>query len=122
MKKLLETLKASFIEALDKQLFLYMTIGSGTSESPMWVQMGQVKDGQLRFSNSQRTGIQFDIPVDETMKSWLQAYRDEAYDYFKYIKYVHIKENAPKVWEELTDGFNGNRINNFINNYNHNNV
>jgi hypothetical protein len=120
MKKLfdtLEALKPQFLEGLNNQLFIYTTIGSGTSESPMWIQMDQVKDGVLRFVNSQKTGIGFRIPVDAETEKLISGYRDECYDYFKYVKYTHIHEVARTVWNELAQGFNGNRIQSFIDLY-----
>jgi hypothetical protein len=120
MKKLfdkLEALKPQFIELLNTQLFVYTTIGSGTHESPMWTQMDQVKDGALRFINSQRTSIGFDIPVSKEVADYIKAYRDESYDFFKYVKYMHIKEVAPTVWNELAVGFNGARIHSFMDSY-----
>lgn len=120
MKKLLEILEAlkpQFIEGLNKQLFIYTTIGSGTSESPMWIQMDQVKDGVLKFVNSQKTGIGFIIPVDAETQELIRAYRDECYDYFKYVKYSHIHKVTRTVWDELAIGSNGNRIQSFMNYY-----
>jgi len=120
MKKLFETLEAlkpSFIEGLNNQLSIYTTIGSGTSESPMWIQMDQVKDGVLRFVNSQKTGIGFRIPVDDETKKLISEYRDECYDYFKYVKYKHIHHGTRAVWTELAQGFNGDRIQLFMDSY-----
>jgi hypothetical protein len=119
MKNLLETLKASFIEELEKQLFLYMTIGSGTNESPMWIQLNPMRDSndKLAFQNSQSSKIVFTIDVPQEHKLLFYVEYPEAYEYFKYIKYTHIKDNFPTVWEELTEGLNGNRINNFLSSY-----
>jgi hypothetical protein len=113
----LEALKPQFIEGLNNQLFIYTTIGSGEDESPMWIQMEQVKDGILKFVNSQKTGIGFRIPVDAETKELINAYRDECYDYFKYVKYKHIHEVARTVWNELAIGHNGNRIQSFMDSY-----
>jgi hypothetical protein len=123
MKKLFETLEAlkpSFIEGLNYQLFWYTTIGSGTSESPMWIQMDSIwGDVELKFVNSQKTSRHgaFHIPVDKEAQQLIKDYRDECYDYFKYVKYTHIKEVAPTVWAELATGFNGARISSFMNSY-----
>ena len=114
----LEALKPSFIEALDSHLFIYTTIGSGTHESPMWLQMDQIANGRLRFSNSQNTSIGFSIDLShEEQQQLIRDYRDESYDYFKYVKYTHIREIAPTVWNELAVGFNGSRINSFMQSY-----
>ena len=121
MKKLFETLEALkplFIEGLNTQLFVYTTIGSGTSESPMWIQMDNIwADVELKFVNSQKTTIAFYIPIDKEAQQLIRDYRDECYDYFKYVKYMHIKEVAPTVWAELATGFNGARIHSFMDSY-----
>ena len=121
MKKLfetLETLKPQFIERLNTQLFVYTTIGSGTHESPMWIQMDSIwADVELKFSNSQKTQIAFYIPVDKETQQLIRDYRDECYNFFKYVKYMHIKEVAPTVWDELATGFNGARIHSFMDSY-----
>jgi len=121
MKKLfetLETLKPQFIERLTTQLFVYTTIGSGTHESPMWTQMDNIwADVELKFVNSQNTNIAFYIPIDKETQQLIKHYRDECYDYFKYVKYTYIKENALTVWAELAAGYNGDRINSFMESY-----
>jgi hypothetical protein len=121
MKKLfdiLEALKPQFLEGLNNQLFIYTTIGSGTSESPMWIQMDQIWSNlELKFINSQNSSIAFYIPVDKEAQQLIRHYRDECYDYFKYVKYTYIKENAPTVWAELATGFNGARIHSFMDSY-----
>ena len=119
MKKLaqtLEALKPRFIEHLDDQLLYYMTIGSGTSESPMWIQLDDMSKGRLRFCNSQNSSIGFDIYINEDQQ-FITDYMDEMYDFFKYVKYTHIRENAPTVWKQLAVGYNGTRINTFMNSY-----
>lgn len=118
----LEKCKPSFIKALDEQLFFYMTIGSNTYESPMWMQLNPSRNTKsLQFENSQRRGIHFEIEVPEGCADVInQAYEySETYDYFKYVKYVHIRDNYPTVWKELAEGHNGQRINNFLNQYQH---
>lgn len=119
LEQILDKLKPSFIEALDEQLLLYTTIGSNTSESPMWIQLNPMRssDNTLVFQNSQKNQISFiiDCPVED--KRFLISEYMDAYDYFKYVKYVHIKDNYPTVWNELAQGFNGNRIINFLTSY-----
>lgn len=120
MKNLSETLQAltpRFVEHLDDQLLYYMTIGNGTSESPMWIQLDyMISKGKLRFINSQNSSIGFDLYLDEDQR-FITDYIDELYNYFKYVKYSHIRNNAPKVWQELAVGYNGARINSFMNSY-----
>jgi len=114
----LEEIKPLFLKQLDYQLFIYTTIGSGTYESPMWIQMDSIwADLDLKFVNSQRTSTAFYVPVDKQTQRLIRDYRDEAYDFFKYAKYMYIKEVAPTVWQELAQGHNGTRINNFLNSY-----
>jgi hypothetical protein len=122
MKKLfqiLEDLKPCFIDELEENLFLYMTIGSSTSESPMWIQLNPMRteSSMLVFQNSQTESVLFllDAPDDEK-KILFQEYT-EAYDYFKYVKYKHIIDHYPTVWEELAKGHNGVRISLFLNSY-----
>lgn len=118
--ELLEEAKQSFIHALDYQLFIYVTIGSGTDESPMWLQLNASRgDDKLTFQNSQKSGISF--VIDDIPKEYCKAINDNydiAYDYFKYLKYTHIRDNCPSVWNELAKGNNGIRINDFLNKYN----
>ena len=114
----LEELKPQFIEKLQYQLFIYTTIGSGTYESPMWIQMDSIwGDVELKFSNSQKTSNSFYIAVDKEAQQLIKDYREECYDYFKYVKYTHIRDNAPTVWAELAAGYNGDRINSFMKSY-----
>jgi len=114
----LDRAKDSFIEQLDKQLFLYMHIGSGTNESPMWMQLNPSRGGKtLQFENSQKRGISFEVLLSDNDKRVISDCYNEAYDYFKYVKYVHIRDNYPTVWNELADGVNGERINNFLKSY-----
>jgi hypothetical protein len=122
MKKLfqiLEDLKPRFIDELEEQLFLYTTIGSGTHQSPMWIQLNPMRTSSdmLMFQNSQTESILFmlDSP-DEDKKILFQEYPD-AYDYFKYVKYKHIIDHFPTVFQELAQGVNGVRISLFLNSY-----
>jgi hypothetical protein len=124
MKKLLETLetlKPKFLKELNYLLFMYThtKIGSGTTDkSPMWMQMDSIwGDVELKFTNSQDKSVAFYIPATEEQQQFIKGYRDECYDYFKYVKYTYIRDNYPTVWDELTEGLNGNRINNFISSY-----
>jgi hypothetical protein len=95
-----------------------MTIGSGTDESPMWLQLNPSRGGNtLKFENSQRRGIAFEIEIPEDDKRIINGCYDEAYDYFKWLKYTHIKNSYPTVWNELAEGINGDRINNFLKSY-----
>jgi hypothetical protein len=115
----LDRAKDSFIEQLDKQLFFYMHIGSGTNESPMWMQLNPSRGGNtLQFENSQKRGISFEVPLSDNDKRIISDCYNESYDYFKHVKYVHIRDNYPTVWNELADGVNGERINNFLKSYN----
>jgi hypothetical protein len=116
----LERVKPSFIDGLDNQLYLYMTIGWGLAESPMWMQLNPSRNSSvLTFENSQKRNICFNVDVSSDDKSIISGCYDEAYDYFKYAKYVHIRDNYPTVWNELADGVNGERINNFLKSYQH---
>ena len=116
--KHLETLKPAFIEGLNESLFIYTTIGYGTYESPMWLQLnGFEHNKDVRFSNSQKTALSFTIPCDKITKELIKLYHEESYDFFKYVKYMHIKQFAPTVFDELAKGTHGQRINEFLNNY-----
>jgi hypothetical protein len=120
MKMLLETLEALkplFLHKLDYELFVY-THFSVKNENPMWIQMDSIWGNvELKFSNSQDKNDAFYIPVTEEQQQIINGYRDECYDYFKYAKYMYIKDNYPTVWNEVASGFNGSRINSFIDNW-----
>lgn len=119
MKKVFETLKHQFIEKLNQQIFIYTTIGSHTNESPMWLQLNYtIFNNKIKVSNSQTSKIYFFIDIDESIKETIKDDISQLYDYLKYIKYIHIKEIAPTVFEELNKGSNGIRINDFLNSYN----
>jgi len=119
LEQILDKLKPSFIEALDEQLLLYTTIGSSPNESPMWIQLNPIRSSndKLVFQNSQKSQISFmiDCPVED--KRFLITEYMDAYDYFKYVKYIHIRQHYRKVWDELATGINGHRIINFLLSY-----
>jgi hypothetical protein len=119
LEQILDKLKPSFIEALDEQLLLYTTIGSSLDESPMWIQLNPMRatSDKLVFQNSQKSQISFmiDCPVQD--KRIINTEYMDAYDYFKYVKYMHIRQHYIKVWDELATGINGNRIINFLLSY-----
>jgi hypothetical protein len=102
--KELEKYKDKFLENIEYNCNLYKLIGSGTSESPMWFQL-QAKDfdedrAVLFFRSSQRN-ISFEIQLDEEDR-WMQ-YEDfnNLYKYFRDLKYSYIKENHPKIYNEI---------------------
>lgn len=98
---ILEEIKNRFLEELGKYATFYMVAGNGSSESPMWLQFVDIRGGYLKFQNSQKSGIVLRIPVSEDVKEYVLLHPQETYDYFKYLKYVYLKENCPTIYEEI---------------------
>lgn len=121
MKKLLQSTKGAFIEMLENSISMYKLIGTPQKESPMWLQLKPVEspdsgDDTLLFESSQ-SNVWMRISCTPEVKEYVFYNFTDAYDYFKYLKYNHIKEHYPTVWEELAIGSNGVRINDFMNSY-----
>lgn len=120
--KNLQSTKAAFIEMLENSIITYKLIGTPQKESPMWFQLKPVEspdsgDNTLLFESSQ-SNLWMRISCTPEVKEYVFYHFTDAYDYFKYLKYNHIKEHYPTVWEELAVGANGVRINDFMNSYN----
>jgi hypothetical protein len=93
--------KNQFIDSLNKHLTLYVTVGSSITESPMWYQFaGENNHSELLFKSSQRSSIGFKIPTPEGFNIYEEDYM-EVYNYFKRIKYEHIKDYWPSVYQEI---------------------
>lgn len=105
--------KSQFIDSLNEHIAIYVTIGSGINESPMWLQLAGEVDGHLVFKSSQNRGIGFKIPSPEGFKLYSNRYLD-VYDFFKRIKYEHIRDHWPSVFKEIKGG-QAALINNFLN-------
>lgn len=116
----LPKLKEMFLSYLEKQITLYKLIGSSEDESPMWFQFSRIEGIDNRntmvFVNSQRPGMYFKIGCDFYISEWASRNSGIVYDYFKYIKYMHIKDNHPTIWSEQGSQ-NQMRVQNFIDTY-----
>ena len=101
----LEKYKDKFLEQLEYQCNVYKLIGNGTSESPMWFQYRSKsfndENSNLLFVNSQKSGIYFEIEIEEEY-SWIHWKPfGQMYDYFRDLKYEYIKENHPTIYNQI---------------------
>ena len=112
----LQQFNAEFIEHLNKLANIYCLIGSGIHESPMWLQYTGTDAQLLKFSSSQKGAIYFCLPIPEdTAENIIFRLRfNSIYDYFKRLKYEHLRDNYPTIFEEIT-GTQKDLINNFLN-------
>jgi hypothetical protein len=115
--EILNYLTPLFIEQLDKITNTYKVIGiSGDfarkngigsltyDESPMWLQFkGANSDNNAVLFKCSLSNVGFEIPLSSDDIDTLLCSRggfSGIYDYFKRIKYLHLKEHHPTVWYE----------------------
>lgn len=115
--KQLENLKDKFIAQLEKATILYKLVGMGEHESPMWFQVKPDKgnDDVLMFESSQ-SNMWMSIPCTIEEKNYALDHYENTYNYFKYLKYTHLKANHPTVWNEQEPYWLSN-IENFLDQY-----
>lgn len=119
--KMLENLKAPFIEMLEQSISMYKLIGTQYKENPMWFQLKSVElsdneeDNSLLFESSQ-CSLWMRIACTTEERMYIGRNFNKAYDYFKNLKYTHIKENHPIIWEELDRAWL-NKIDRFLEEY-----
>lgn len=100
--KQLEGLKDSFLKKLEEATIMYKTIGmSDDRESPMWFQLQVDEDDSSLLFKSSQSYVWMRIPCTKEEKMFVSFHYQEAYDYFKRLKYIHLRDNHPTVWEEL---------------------
>lgn len=92
----LETYKDKFLYELNRMCEAYKLIGMSISESPMWLQFNGVNEDKLVFKSSQRE-LGFNLVKWEEITDDFRI----AYDYFKNLKYNHLKKNHPTIYKEL---------------------
>lgn len=101
----LDKYKDRFHELIGGACLFYKIAGFGTSESPMWFQLrvdfDELNRVSLFFVNSQRTDISFSIPLEEDDQWVLYEAYNEAYNYFRDLKYTYIRENHPTIYSEI---------------------
>jgi hypothetical protein len=97
---------SSYVEEFTKNIEYhantYKLMGMGLDESPMWFQYRGTENLIMRFMNSQRSGIWFNIKLkDEDVD--LVSYSDFnwVYDFFRNVKYDYLKENHPTVYSQI---------------------
>lgn len=112
-----ESVKNAFIKMLDEATAMYMVAGMGEKESPVWLSLRypKLQDGEepyLLFESSM-SYVWMKVPC--THEEFQRVMRDpsKSSDYFKRLKYLHIKENYPTVWNEMDD-FNTARVESFL--------
>lgn len=115
--KQLEGLKDKFIEQLEKATIMYKLIGMGDRESPMWLQVKPHEgDANTLLFESSQSNIWMSIPCTAEEKDYALNRYEKTYDYFKYLKYTHLKNNHPTVWNEQSPHWLSN-IQNFLDQY-----
>jgi len=97
-EQILEQYKEPFLAILNDHCNVSKAIGSGPAESPKWIQLQEEDEdeGILIFRNSQRSNIEFSLPINEDHKKYYIDYL-ELYNYFKTLKYEFIRENHPTI-------------------------
>jgi hypothetical protein len=101
--KQLQNLKEVFINHLEKATLVYKTGGMSDRESPMWFQLNTLEnynDDCLLFKSSQ-SDVWMCIPCTKEQKKFVDFHYQEAYDYFKRLKYIYLRDNHPTLWYEL---------------------
>jgi hypothetical protein len=102
VSELLKGLKKQFITKLDKQCIVFKTVGS-IEESPRWFQYRSDKneEGILYIGHSQCNYMFMKIDISmlsDTEQLLLQNhYNQEVYDFFKEVKYNHLREYHPTI-------------------------
>jgi hypothetical protein len=99
--KQLEGLKQPFLEMLEQATVMYKLIGMGDRESPMWYQLRLDKshENSLHFQSS-LAEVWMRIECTPEQYHFALVNYSNAYDYFKRLKYIYLKEHHPTVWEE----------------------
>ena len=101
--KQLQNLKEVFINQLERATLVYKTVGMSDRESPMWFQLNTLEnseDNSLLFKSS-LSDVWMRIPCTKEQKKFVISHYQEAYDYFKRLKYTHLRDNHPTVWYEI---------------------
>lgn len=102
VNEILDGYKQEFIDALSTYTLTYKVMGMSSDESPMWLQYRGVRDFNFTFVNSQRSGLRFEIPLKEEDYDLLTYSRTEwVYDYFRKVKYDHLKTVYPQIYSEI---------------------
>ena len=116
--KQLEGVKDAFIKQLEEATNMYKLIGMSDRESPMWMALqiswSEEEDNNLSlFFKCSLSEVWMRVPCTAEEKQFVNQNHQKAYDYFKRLKYLHLKENHPTVWDE-TGKFNQDRIESFL--------
>lgn len=100
----IQHITTEFLENLEAHTCLYKVIGMSDSESPMWIQFQNFNEDKTAvvFRSSQRD-IGFEVPITPEMFETVIGTRQwaEVYDHFKRVKYEHLRDNHPTVFNEL---------------------
>lgn len=101
--KQLQNLKEVFINQLERATLVYKTVGMSDRESPMWFQLNTLEndeDNSLLFKSS-LSDVWMRIPCTKEQKKFVNSHYQDSYDYFKRLKYTHLRDNHPTVWYEI---------------------
>lgn len=99
IQSILSNYEQPFIAALNEQCNAYKLIGSGTSESPAWFIYSGVHDNKIKFVNSQRMAIFFQISLIDLDDKEIFQFADLNIisDYFRELKYSFIHSQHPAI-------------------------
>jgi len=91
-----------FTEQLNTQCCVYMLIGNGGNENPMWLQFAELIESGLHFRSSQNSAIWFTIPFlnNDNIDTWCLDF-PEIYNHFRTLKYDYIQSNFPTVYSQV---------------------
>ena len=98
----LKKYKDKFLEKLEYQCILYKLIGSGTHESPMWLQMrNSYKKSTLLFENSQKDGLGFEIKLSKGDNFGRHVLLDEEFGIVRgLMTTIHAYTNDQSVLDQ----------------------
>jgi hypothetical protein len=102
MMTIIEDLTGSFIEKLDEYIVSYKLIGGHLNESPIWLQLdsSDMEPG-IKFTSITESKAGFTVKCKSDVKNYVRWENDEFMNYFNYLKYIHIRDNHPTVWNDL---------------------
>ena len=102
MTNSLEELKEPFLAMLDQAAITYKLIGMGTRENPMWLQLHAPEWGDecLMFKSSQ-SGVFIKVACSDYQIEVVKKYYNEAYEYFRRLKYDFLKEHHLDLYREI---------------------
>ena len=93
-------LRDAFLRELEAHTLTYKVIGF-PHENPMWFTLAAVHDDRVAFIHSGSPSLTIELTIDVDQHRALINSWEEAADYFRSLKYDHLKANHPTVYAEL---------------------